>query len=390
MKVYFPGLNGIRAIAASIVIFFHANVTMYFFGTTPIKYIEDRTEMSLHAVVMFFVLSGYLITYLLVKEKDRFKTIDIRKFYIRRILRIWPLYYFAILLAIPFIPIVFQVFHKSPAYQLETIGLYAIFIPNFALLAGYMIPTIAPLWSIGVEEQFYAFWPWLVKKSRSILAFLLIFLFAYFSLKLVLLYTGNVYSKFSIYYNYFAFDTLAIGGIAAYLYARKSKLLRILYNPVLQVACWGFFIYSCIFGPIHFHYIANKEVYAVVFAIIILNVSTNPSSVIRLNHRIFDYLGQISYGMYVLHGFVILATCIPMSYIIPHLPGKPLQLIVICSVVGPLTILSAHISYRYFESRFLSIKKKYMKVESTNRQETITFPVEVESLSPTPPAVSAS
>ena len=95
-KIHFPGLNGIRAIAAFIVVFFHINATMWFFGSKPIHYFEQRDEMSRHAVVLFFVLSGYLITYLLIQEKEKFGRIAIRKFYVRRILRIWPLYYLCV------------------------------------------------------------------------------------------------------------------------------------------------------------------------------------------------------------------------------------------------------------------------------------------------------
>jgi peptidoglycan/LPS O-acetylase OafA/YrhL len=184
MKVYFPGLNGLRAIAASIVIFFHINSTMWFFGATPINYFEKREEMSRHAVVLFFVLSGFLITYLLIKEKEKFKKVDVKKFYIRRILRIWPVYYAAILLSLFLIPA--KVYEHSIGYSMETIVLYALFIPNFAMMAGYMLPTISPLWSVGIEEQFYALWPLILNRTKNIFGFLLFFLFGYIALKVIL------------------------------------------------------------------------------------------------------------------------------------------------------------------------------------------------------------
>jgi peptidoglycan/LPS O-acetylase OafA/YrhL len=363
-KIYFPGLNGIRAIAAFIVVFFHINVTMWFFGSKPIHYFEQRDEMSRHAVVLFFVLSGYLITYLLIQEKEKFGRIAIRKFYVRRILRIWPLFYAAILLALGIAT--FHRFGHTLSYNLETISRYALFIPNFALMAGFMLPTIAPLWSVGIEEQFYALWPLCLKYFKNVIAFLLVFLFGYIGLKVVLLATGQVWSQFSINLNFFSYDTMAIGGIAAWLYAHKHRSLVIIYHPIVQIICWAFFIASIIFGPFEIHYIINKEVYSIAFAVIILNVSTHPFSLIKLKHKVFDFLGRISYGIYVLHPFVIVLVSFPLKYIVPKIPGKPFQFLFIGSLTVPLTILFAWLSFRFFESRFLKKKEKFSRIASTN------------------------
>jgi peptidoglycan/LPS O-acetylase OafA/YrhL len=382
MRIYFPGLNGIRAIAALIVIFFHVNSTMAFYGSAPVHYFEKRDEMSRHAVVLFFVLSGYLITYLLIKEKEKFGTISIQKFYVRRILRIWPLFYAALILALLVVP--FNKFGKALAYNLQTIGLYSLFIPNFALMAGFKLPSIAPLWSIGIEEQFYAAWPVFLKMIKKVLWFLVIFLFAYVALKIILVITGNIWTPFSINLNYFSYDTLAVGGIAAWLYANNHPALKVLYHPVLQIAAWLFFAVSCVFGPVDVHYIINKEIYSIAFAIIILNISTNPSALITLKGKLFDFLGRISYGMYVLHPFIILLTAIPLKNIVPAIQSKPAQLLFINSVVVPLTIMVSWLSYRYFESRFLKRKDRYSKVLSTNAEQDVQLKkkdVEAEILS---------
>lgn len=377
MKIYFPGLNGIRAIAALIVIFYHVNATMWFYGSTPVHYFEKRDEMSRHAVVLFFVLSGYLITYLLIKEKERFGTIAIRKFYVRRILRIWPLFYAALILAVLVIP--FNKFGQSVSYNLKSIGLYALFIPNFALMSGFKLPTIAPLWSIGVEEQFYAAWPVCLKHIRNIFLFLIVFLFTCIAIKVALLITGNVWSTFSINFNFFSYDTLAIGGIAAWLYANNHPALKILYHPVLQIASWLFFAVSCVLGPFDIHYIINKEIYSLAFAIIILNVSTNPAALLKLRGKILDFLGRISYGMYVLHPFIIILTAIPLKYIVPAIRNKPLQLLFINAVVVPLTVVVAWLSFRFFESKFLKRKEQFSKVLSVNSEEDLPLKKNVEA-----------
>ena len=97
-KIYFPNLNGIRFIAAFAVILHHLEQFKYLLG-----YKNNWENPIIHqigplGVILFFVLSGFLITYLLLVEEKQTKTISIKSFYMRRILRIWPLYYLIILL----------------------------------------------------------------------------------------------------------------------------------------------------------------------------------------------------------------------------------------------------------------------------------------------------
>src|SRR3989338_8543857 len=105
-KVFFPNLNGLRFIAALMVIIHHIEqiksiLKMDNFSTFPPVFFVGKL-----GVILFFVLSGFLITYLLLQEKEVSNTISVRQFYIRRILRIWPLYYFIILLGLIIIPLI--------------------------------------------------------------------------------------------------------------------------------------------------------------------------------------------------------------------------------------------------------------------------------------------
>src|SRR5579863_968679 len=94
--LYFKGLNGVRAIAALIVLVCHIDQFSRLFNVQKIGFYEHG--MASYAVDMFFVLSGYLITYLLFAEKEKTGTIRLKKFYLRRILRIWPLYYLTVII----------------------------------------------------------------------------------------------------------------------------------------------------------------------------------------------------------------------------------------------------------------------------------------------------
>ncbi|WP_293893625.1 acyltransferase [Flavobacterium sp.] len=171
-KIYLPGLNGIRAIAALSVVFSHINNKLDYYSLPK----SELLDLANFGVTMFFTLSGFLITYLLLKEIEKTGTIDVKKFYMRRILRIWPLYYFYLIIVI-FLngiqnvewPILFYIF-ILPNFKTSFNGVIATVVGSENLV--YMV---GHYWSLGVEEQFYAFWPWLVKKPKILFKFLVFF-----------------------------------------------------------------------------------------------------------------------------------------------------------------------------------------------------------------------
>ncbi|MBL0234347.1 MAG: acyltransferase [Chitinophagaceae bacterium] len=95
-KVHLRGLNGIRAIASLAVVISHIALNFENFGFSP----SHGLDLAGFGVSMFFSLSGFLITYLLMIEKSDFGDVSIKDFYIRRILRIWPLYFFYLIVCI--------------------------------------------------------------------------------------------------------------------------------------------------------------------------------------------------------------------------------------------------------------------------------------------------
>jgi peptidoglycan/LPS O-acetylase OafA/YrhL len=354
-KVHFPGLNGIRAIAAFVVILFHFNLHIDLFGMQPIRYLVNREEMSRIAVTLFLVLSGFLITYLLLTEKKTNAAVNIRKFYARRILRIWPLYYLVILIILVMVAGGYR--ERDLQYSLTAIGIYSVFLSNFAIIYGLKLLTIAPLWSVGVEEQFYAVWPVFINRTTNIWRSLWFFLIGYVSLKFIFSYI--IYNTLVAYgLELFAFDAFAVGGIAAYLYFTKSRLLKRLYSPALQAACWVFFLVSLVRGKIHVIHFIDKNIYEFAFAIIILNVSTNPRPLISLENRLFNFLGRISFGIYMYHMILYYFLSVLLGPYIAGLNNIPLQFVVVYAITVTATVAVASLSYRYFESPFLRMKTR--------------------------------
>ena len=122
-KIYFPGLNALRFFAAYFVLLHHGETIRAKFGMPNFEaYSFFRNGMI--AVSFFFVLSGFLITYLLLDEIQRTHDVSIKKFYIRRVLRIWPLYYLLIFIGLAIVPLFLNMIHydyKIP-YDTATAG----------------------------------------------------------------------------------------------------------------------------------------------------------------------------------------------------------------------------------------------------------------------------
>lgn len=320
-------------------------------------------------VILFFVLSGFLITYLLLAEENSFKKISIKKFYMRRILRIWPLYFLIIILAFVVLPNI-ELF-TLPGYSKDVIYsnlawkliLYAIFFPNLVLSLLGIIPYASHTWSIGTEEQFYLVWPVILKYIKKHRILLMVgIIISYLAIKFFLLTSFGNYIPYSnvirAFWNSFPIDCMAIGGLYSILLFQKSKYLKyIIRNDLFyfSICLVTLFMIKGIYIP-YIHY----EFYSVFFGLIIINFAVNKKIKISLENTILNYLGNISYGLYMYHPIgIVLALYISLSFDIhTNWLIYPLSLI--------LTITMAGLSYKYFESFFLKFKVRFSKILSGN------------------------
>ena len=382
-KIFFPSLNGLRFIAAFVVIIHHLEQIKLFFGLPSLFYrwhfIKIVGELG---VTLFFTLSGFLITYLLLAEKERFGTVFVKAFYIRRILRIWPLYYLIIILGLfvlPHIPY-FQipVYTEGVHYRFGTkVFLYGILFPNVVYNLYDYMPYLAQTWSIGIEEQFYLIWPWLMKWSRRYLLVLLTIVFS------ILLITNILYlfadhsvdisqastktKMITVAYRFFSLlriSCMAIGGIGAYfLYTDNQAVLRLLFQPSMQIVTLISVLSLMFFGvevPL-----VNHEFYALFFIILILNLAANPKSLFNLEFKWLDYLGKISYSIYMWHGIAIIFGLHAARFFNPNL-NDGWSNMVYYMVTFVITFMMSAASYEWFEMQFLRFKHIFAKVQSGN------------------------
>ncbi len=366
--VYFPGLNGLRFFAAMAVAVSHVELMKQYHGL-PNAYDKPAVyELGRLSVTLFFVLSGFLITYLLLVEKERTGGIAVRRFYLRRVLRIWPLYFLVVLLSFFVLPRLewFQLPRLTaalPEHFAITFPLFVLFLPQLALSIYEPVPFAEPAWSIGVEEQFYLLWPALMRKSKNfvILAAVVIVTTVgarYFALAMAKASRADedalrIWNWVINYFYFTRMECMAIGGLFAWMvFAKKKRLLAFFHHWFVQLAVYAltaWFLVTDSFKPIF-----NYGWYSVCFAIVILNLATNPRSLIRLEGRVFEFLGNISFSIYMLHEMAIQLT-IAFGWTSNAM---------LYSVSLLLTLAVASATYLWFERPFLRLKSRYAVVPS--------------------------
>ena len=370
-KVYFENLNAIRCMAAFLVIIHHVEQFKDVFHlpnhwSNPV--IESLGRLG---VILFFVLSGFLISYLLFKEKEVTNTISIKDFYLRRILRIWPLYFLIIIASLFVLPNIdfftLEGFGKEVVWDnlFYKIILFVFFMPNLVLNLFGVIPYASQTWSIGAEEQFYLVWPGLNKKINNKWALMFGVIFFYILVKFsIQFFPSQIKQVFKGFWLSTPIDCMAIGGIFALLIYDTNPIIlslkKILFSKVTQLitlAVTLFFISINYHLPVldkYFHF----ELYAVLFGILIANFAVNENRIFSMENKISSYLGKISYGLYMYHPIIIvLCIKIGMSF-------NCINDFVLYPLVFLLVVLVASLSYEFYEKHFIDKKTKYSKIIS--------------------------
>ena len=358
----FPNLDGLRFIGAGLVIIWHVRKATSQLGLGRSSDHEHWELLGNAGVLLFFVLSGFLITWLLLEEEQRLGRIHVRPFLMRRVLRIWPLYFFMVVLALFVIPS-FMLLHTPGMPAADVLAqwplkllLFALFLPTLVPELTNGVPDAAHLWSIGTEEYFYALWPLALIIFRRIRPLLVVGVFFGWSAVYTLLAYGSgpgirfVEVLFAFWRN-FNIDAMAAGAGMALLMLRGGKVLRVLLDlrvfiatAVVTVAVLSQFAWIALVG---------HQVIMVLFALLVLNLAANPRAACLLEQPWLRYLGKISYGLYVYHPPLVVLVLSLMARF------KPLHFAWAYPLVFLLTMAVAGISYRFLESPILKLRTRY-------------------------------
>lgn len=296
-------------------------------------------------VDLFFALSAYLITELLLRERESYGQVQVKAFLIRRILRIWPLYFGMLGLAF--------VLRKPLQLPLAQLGIFAVFLGNFAqvlLQSAIGSPVIGGLWTVSIEEQFYLSWPFVMRRlsRRDIVWFAVcLFLLCALSRALVLLcVSGRAGGLLIVQGTFCRIDAIAVGlAISAWGFRLRHQW-TLPYAAAVVFAGWWMYglgpglgsILGAVFAP---------SIVGIACGGLLLSAMNTP----WMRWTPLCYLGRISYGLYVFHG-----PCLLIAKLI-HAPVVP--------IVGLLLTLGvAALSYQYFERPFLSLKQRFEMLPS--------------------------
>ncbi len=358
-KLYFKNLNGLRFFAALLVILSHLEALKHIFQLKNYEAVHFFTNAGCIGVVLFFVLSGFLITSLLLKESKENNTIHINKFYMRRALRIWPLYFLILFLGSFIFPSISILSYTAKApISTKQFLLYVLLMPNISGLFFAPLPFLAQLWSIGVEEQFYIIWPWVLSKAKNLLRFICSAVVLIWSLKflLILLSTYHPQGWVNIVVGFIhttPFDSLMIGALGSLISAHKNfqAVKNLVFAPLFQLCFYIGMVGLILFG-IYFPFI-NTQVYSILFIILIMNLSLNERCIISLENKVINYLGKISYGLYIYHIVgIIMAIKIAKIYSLNSYFG-------LLFLSLSITLILSILSYELFEKWFLKMKEHY-------------------------------
>ena len=354
-----PNLTALRFFLALLVILYHISLFCEHRGF-PFFDSAAFSNKGPEAVYLFFSLSGFLIIRQLYLEKINQQTILLFSFFLRRILRIWPLYYLILLFGFLYYRVLLPHFGfpYDHNYDLaEGILLSITFFPN--IFATYKPGGIIEiLWSIGIEEQFYLFIAplFFLLPSKKILPFLALFTGIYFAI----FFSESIHflSLYSMFFFYFSFS-----GICSIL----------LLNPIFSATLEKFRIFIFVIFIIYlstflFNNNLSKPMYhlfsMILFGLTIGSLSTKPISF--LENKPLNYLGNISYGIYIFHAIAM--QFVGLLYLKLHIPLKVppiLSILIFHLLVLTITIIVSHLSYQYYESYFLNLKQKF-RVQKNN------------------------
>ncbi len=314
------------------------------------RWISRTASIGQTGVDLFFVLSGFLITRILLEQKGCPRYF--RNFYVRRSLRIFPLYYFYLCFSQLLLPLIQRT--EIPAWSRQ--WYWWCFLQNVPLTFGYDSAGPFHYWSLAVEEHFYLVWPLLVFIfPRRFLAT------AAWSIILAALLSRVVMLSLDLPVFYFTLTRMDAMSIGTLLAINENSIVRspVYFHKVFLVA--GFFAIACLL-PLYFVLSGSSSdwlqvvkfpLVAAAYVCVLGTCLTSPdTSILRkaMESRSMRALGSVSFGLYVYHGL-----CFHLSDAVLGF-SSPVMMLPVCFAFA---ILVSALSYRILEKPFLSLKRYF-------------------------------
>jgi len=354
---HYPALDGLRGVAILLVVFLHnfRFMNYFFFGWLGVD--------------LFFVLSGFLITDILLNTLG--KPHFLKNFYMRRVLRIFPLYYLTLIICLLILPHIKSLNLNLDYYTNNQVWLW-LYLQNWLYVFKEPFGTqmLLHLWSLAVEEQFYLIWPvtiLLIRKPKilfgivtAVLLIVAITRFAIWTYKIEEL-------AYSSLYTFTRIDGICIGCMLALLMRIRPDFLK-KFTPLIVFALailnFGFYFlnYQHSYALPYLAFIGYTT-FAMLFGILVYEAVAGKSKIINflLNNRILKFFGKISYGLYVYHWpvYILLLPFFQNLFINKGIVSNRNAEIGSSVIVTIIAVIISLISYHYFERYFLKLKNRF-------------------------------
>jgi peptidoglycan/LPS O-acetylase OafA/YrhL len=380
-RFYLPELDVLRFFAFFAVFVSHSSP----YGVYDRDPLGALGTSGSFGVDLFLVLSGYLLTSLLLRERERTNDIDVKAFYIRRGLRIWPLYYFFLVLCFLLTLIPESIISAPPLFpgnlflpvQLKSYFFLAIFLFNFNIAGSFFTNPglfMAHLWTISLEEQFYLFWPWIaryVPRPRIVVVPLVMIAVACIARATLPLYPDR-----RVWTNTLTrLDPIAIGILIALIPRLNLRPVHRLVLVMVGFACWEFAAYYCGINGLTEQLSTSKismgypaiALGSGAFLLATLGAKSFRSGSPLVRYLV--YLGKISYGLYVYNQIAIFIGRLLLfrgalgGFVTPGRPRLMGFAIAFILSFG-LNVALAAASYRWLEAPFLRLKERFARIPS--------------------------
>jgi peptidoglycan/LPS O-acetylase OafA/YrhL len=343
---YYPSLDGLRGVAIIMVVFFHLHLfwNAFYFAIF-------NGELG---VLIFFVLSGFLITTLCIKEKVVTKNISLKNFYIRRFLRIVPVAYLFL-----FVLIILKIIFKLDIPYIGILGA-ALYLTDFSSYFRKVDFQTGHFWSLSVEEQFYLIIPFILKKNYR--AYLIVILSIIFLLPVLIALQYQYKSLNNIVFVAFThffikFQAIAVGclfSVITFKYPLNINTTQKLVTNILAILV--------ILGMQYNNFFNVKDIFSgllisfLIGYIIVTNIVPGKDFIFKfLNTKFLKLIGVLSYSIYIWQQiFTIYDAHLPFFMV-----KFPYNLICI--------IIVSCLSYYFYESYFLRLKSKFSRAGKSNK-----------------------
>ncbi len=362
--MYFPQLDSIRGMSFLAIFFYHAfHIPVSksdHFPTNFIIYCYDNIPL---AIDVFFILSSFLLTYLALNEYKKRNNFSFKNYFTRRILRIWPLYFFIMILAFFVFPLIARQFGTS--LTLPNSLYYIFFIANFYTIDHVFFLKF--LWTISVEEQFYLFWGLSLRflhKKLNMIIIVLFLLSILSSIYSIIKGSSNYYSTLTYLFDF------GCGALASIYIFTNSRLIAWIKN-LSRARTYAFYVYL-IFHFIFFYFLnanttgvandfaglLNRYLFIIYVSLFITEQMINTSRTnIFSNNRFLILTGKLSYGLYCFHGITITF----VNLLLQHFKINIMSWLLVI-IYFTINYLIAAISYNYLELPFLKLKSKWRRI----------------------------